>query len=146
MNYGFLIYNKHFVCLKVSLCFRWLLRTFSVFFRFVVWKCFVCIFGLICIINCYFACVYRILCHFLYIYEHILKICFWIFRKFSQKCAQFPYELFFVIFYDLLICLEFWGSFLADESIFLKLDASRPHRSFCKSSDCSGSHATQAVF
>ena len=58
--------------------------------------------GAFCIINCYFECVYQILCHFLYIGRDV-KDMFDIFwkkkkeRRRTQKCEQFSYELFFDI-------------------------------------------------
>ena len=51
-------------------------------------------FGVSCIINCYFEYGTRILCIFC-IYEDFLKVCLYIFSKVSQKCEQFSYELFF---------------------------------------------------
>ena len=88
MNYGNLKYNK----IKIvnfemfCLCFgNWVWGKYS--FEFVI-----------CIINCYFGCDYRILCRFLYIWRYlkdILKIFLNISWKMSQKCKQCSYELFF---------------------------------------------------
>ena len=60
-----------------------------------------CIVGVFCIINCYFN-AFIGLCVFFFIYEHILKICFCILYKMSQKCEPFSYELFLVICCDFL--------------------------------------------
>ena len=50
----------------------------------------------------YFLCVYRILCHFLYIWRYFKDIFKYFLKKMSQKCEEFSYELF--------VCenLRFW--------------------------------------
>ena len=64
---------------------------------FAIFEIYFGIVGVLCIINCYFKCVYGIRCVFLYIWryfedmrEHFLGIV----RKMFQKCEQVSYEIF----------------------------------------------------
>ena len=63
MKYGNLIYNK------IKSCILWEFSNIDESFKniLVLFLLGVCV--CVCIINCYFACVYRIRCHFC-IYKH----------------------------------------------------------------------------
>ena len=109
MSYRNCIYNKKSCLLFLIFItfehFRFSMSSLQIFLVFV--ECFgfveiqFGVFGVLCITNCCFECVYRIRCTFLYIgtdsedmFQH-----FW---KMSQKCEQFSYEILFCYFLRLL--------------------------------------------
>ena len=99
MNYGIWIYNK------INIVLFLFLGMFEMFGNLVFMGKYCLVFvGVLCIIICYFECVYRISCDFLYIGTYLRDMFSHFVNKMSQKCEQFSYE---GLFSD---CCGFWGS------------------------------------
>ena len=98
MNYGNLMHNTIKSGFVLFLVF-----VVSKMFVFFCWMCLKCMFVLLvcfCITNCYFKCVYRIRCLFLYIWRYFKDSVLTLFWKMSQNCEQFSYEIFVCVCCD----------------------------------------------